>query len=426
MSSVIRGLAMVFLAFLVLATLASTATIGVHAIPTQGKQVVYQEHYKKTEVKYTSLTSPVGTQLLYTVVQAQSSGVARNQSVAMNATTYASTVIGAPRSVVLNVSSNYDEASMGLSVTLQGSGATLLLVGLREDSVTQIVWAGVEQLSGEDKFTGEAYVSDAVNSSLVLGFASEGGVQYLAAPLNQSLSTTLSLPSIPFTLRSQVQLESNLVVALPLRYEAYTEESTWVNASATISSHPAKITVESFLGAEYPAIIWRGNTTTQFSGNSSPGFSVNISRNVYTFYGVNGTLVGYVDTAGLSGTRSFTLAQLNVSTQVEGSSILVVYLENQSSYTLRGETHSYTVIVGGEPVIVTLNSSLSAASTATVQTSHKVYVNATALLLYLNTSKSTLYLLVNPHSNTSAVVTEATPQNVHTTTITVGSNTQTS
>jgi len=88
------------------------AVQGVHAMPTQGKQIVCQEHYKKTETRYTSMSTPLGAQVLYTVIQAERSGAAENTSIQANVTVYASTSISGSRSVELNVSSSYDSQNM--------------------------------------------------------------------------------------------------------------------------------------------------------------------------------------------------------------------------------------------------------------------------------------------------------------------------
>jgi len=399
------------------------AVQGVHAMPTQGKQIVCQEHYKKTETRYTSMSTPLGAQVLYTVIQAERSGAAENTSIQANVTVYASTSISGSRSVELNVSSSYDSQNMQLKVVVLGSNATLVSLEVYQAGVDQIVWSGVEQLNGSLSFTGQAYIARDVEADLELGFASSGGVKYVDVPLNQSLNVTLHLPSVSFIVKSEARVSSTLVVSVPQGYQAYTENSSWVNATAQLNLQVANTSIGLFLGESYPSIAWTGVGVTQFNGGYDGGFGVNVSSRAYAFYGVNGTLVGFVKTTSLQGSHSLQLPQLNVTTQVDASSILVVAAQNQPTLTLQGKTQSYELTVGGRPVLVMVNSSLTVESTASIQMTHEVYVNTTALLVYLNTTKASAYALINPDTNTSTDVVQANPQSAQSTTLTVNSET---
>jgi len=304
-----------------------------------------------------------------------------------------------------------------------GSNATLVSLAVYQAGVDQIVWSGVEQLNGSLSFTGQAYIARDVEADLELGFASSGGVKYVDVPLNQSLNVTLHLPSVSFIVKSEARVSSTLVVSVPQGYHAYTENSSWVNATAQLNLQVANTSIGLFLGESYPSIAWTGVGVTQFNGGYDGGFGVNVSSRAYAFYGVNGTLVGFVKTTSLQGSHSLQLPQLNVTTQVDASSILVVAAQNQPTLTLQGKTQSYELTVGGRPVLVMVNSSLTAESTASIQMTHEVYVNTTALLVYLNTTKASAYALINPDTNTSTDVVQANPQSAQSTTLTVNSET---
>ncbi len=416
-----RTLAALFLAAVVLVPLAVVAQ-SVYGMPTQGKQVVYQEHYRKIETRYTTVKSTLGTQLVYTVVEAQRAGSVSNASVAMNVTNYVSTVIGEPHSVALSVSSTYDAKNMALNATVRGSNATLLMVGLAQAGVTQIAWAGVVQLNGSASFTCQAYSALNESATLELVFASESGLKLLSVPLNQSATVNLSLPAISFAVKSQLVVESTVITSMPVGYEGYSENSSWVNATAEVHAPLANASMNVFFGQTYPSLYWRGSTVALFNGGQLLTLSSNLTVELYGFYGVNGTLAGFIKISSLEGQHSVALSQLNVSTTVDASTLLVVYAQSLKDLGLTGVSHTYEVSVGGQPVVVASNSSLAVESTATVDFTHQVYVNTTAVLLYLNTwSKTGAYVLVNPKVDSASRVQVATPQSVKATTITVGS-----
>jgi len=409
--------------FLAAAIILSVALQGVHAMPTQGKQIAYQEHYKKIETRYTTVSTPLGAQVVYTVIQAERSGVASNTSIQANVTTYTSIGISNPRSVQLNVSSSYDPQNMQLKVGVIGLNATLVSLVVSQAGVDQIVWAGVDQLNGSLNLNGQAYIATGAATDLELGFASSGGISYVNAPINQSLSVDLKLPSVLFTVSSQAHVFFTSTVTMPERYQVYTENSSWVNVTAQVNSQVANASVGLLLGEDYPSITWDSSTVAQFNGGQMGGFAVNLSSRTYAFYGVNATLVGFVKTISLEGSHSVQFPQLNITTQVNATSILVVAAQNQSALTLQGRTQDYVVTLGGTPVLVTVNSSLTLASTASVQMTHSVYINTTALLAYLNTSNASAYVLINPKTGTSTIVTQTNPQSTEATTITVNSET---
>jgi hypothetical protein len=367
----------------------------------------YFMRYDHQEVRYYTITTPLSSAFTYIVIKGEARGTVSNQTLTLTTQTYLAAALSAPpTSVTIDVSSSYLAAQEQLYVSLQGDGGTLLTVSVVQDGVAQIVWAGVQQLSGSFGVNGTAYVNSSQPADIELGFASQQGVIQLSAPLGGSVSISATLPEIGFTLSAQSTTTAYSGLRVPTPYQPYPLNEVWVNGSVAATAPMTGVAVSSFSGANFPSMVWSINGTTGINVKGRV-YSANYSARVSEFFGVNGTPVGYALTSSMFLNHSISTAALTADYQAYGSLIIVARSPTILPQSVSGHVETYKFSVSGKSVVLVVNTSLKAETSAKVDSEHRVYAEGQALLLYVNVSGNNVYLLVNPSRNLSTLVAQA-------------------
>ncbi|MEM0016568.1 MAG: hypothetical protein QXE59_05980, partial [Saccharolobus sp.] len=141
--------------------------------------------------------------------------------------------------------------------------------------------------------------------------------------------------------------------------------------------------------------------------------SIEASFETIEFYGVNGTVLGYVHISALNGTTSIRPGGIQSNTNIEFTELKIVTINGLKP--VHAEFTGY-VYVNGQPVIIEANSEGNVSSTAIVNISHIVSVNKEEAVLVEISINNTAKFIVLTKSNTTANVTIVKPINVSITT----------
>ena len=373
-------------------------------------------------------SSAAGSQILYQVLNVTSSGTAANHTDTLTETNYGGVVAVGSTNVSVSASSNYTAGTDSARVTVSGSGGTLVFVSVVQSGETQLIWAGTMQLSSgtTDVFNGLAYVNGSEPASVVMGFATANGTQDVNATLGTSANSTLSLPKITFSHTSSAKVNAQVNVVIPIRYASLTiDGEAAINASASIATPLLSAGVSEFGNATYPDIVWQGNVSSTISVDSANSPATASARTA-EFFGINGTIVGYVQIANLASNHTLTTGGgLVTKVQAYSSSTLIVWSTAPSSQTgdMTGVA-GIRITIGGQPVVVRIGTSGQVQSSANVQTQRQVTANGSSsyrLVLLNTTSTVRSYFLLGISGNEATRVGAITLAGERQTTITVNS-----
>jgi hypothetical protein len=423
-SKLFAALAIMALIGLLSLSAATTTTTTANA---SSPAASYNERYQRMGVRYVASSSPAGSQILYQVLNVTSSGTAANHTETLTETNYAGVVAAGSTNVSISASSNYTAGTDSAQVTVSGGGGTLVFVSVVQSGETQIIWAGTVQLSPgtPDVFNGLAYVNDSESASVVVGFATANGTRDVNATLGTSANSTLSLPKITFSHTSSAKVNAQVNIIVPIRYASLTinGEAT-INASASIATPLLSAGISEFGNVTYPDLVWQGNVSSTISVDST-SWPATASARTAEFFGINGTLVGYVQIVNLASNHTLTVGGLSTKVQAYSSSTLLVWSTAPSSQTgdMTGVA-GILVTIGGQPVVVRIGTSGQVQSSANVQREHQVTANGSSsyrLVLLNTTSTVRSYFLLGIVGNRATRVSAIVPAGERQTTITVNS-----
>ncbi|WP_390530626.1 hypothetical protein [Sulfurisphaera ohwakuensis] len=369
----------------------------------------YDSVYSSGGVKNFLLNS---NSVLYTVTSVMYNNTISGNNQALHATYNKSVYL-----LTFNSISNYSgKVKVSIytnnSLSLYTNVPNLIRVIVYSAGQSELVWAGVENSS--ITINTLAYVNG--TGTLLLQFAN--GTSIVNVTLGIKTNTTLtkdislSLLSMGFTISSTTSGELSIQTQIPKRYSPLFMSVNY-NGTSWSNESGYMVTEAYFNGSLTPALVWKG-MGYGFAGGLMGGGKLQFSEETIEFYGVNGTVVGYVHMVNVNGTNSFGLGPIKHSANFEFSEIKIV--EIQGATVVHGEFVGKTYVNGNE-IIIVANSHGKVSSTAYVNFTHVVSVNNEAgvlVLIYLN--NSTKFVVVTK-SNVTANVTTVKPENVSNTTV---------
>jgi hypothetical protein len=297
------------------------------------------------------------------------------------------------------------------SVTVTSQIPQLARVLLIEPNVIkEVVWAGFLNTTGT--ISGLAYFNS--SAELILQFlngSTFANVTLTISHKNSQYILSESLPLVKVTLQKTSEASFTLTVssATPERYQKFQFESQGVQAEA-----PYNVTVAYYNGTYVPAMIWEG----EGQGSLSLPFlqaERNVEFTAIEFFGINGSIVAYVENAFSSSYLSHQGFVFNVTLNQVESHIRVVI--NEGVPYAEAKTMSMVNINGNIAVVGITNNGVE--STANVNFYHPVYIVYPASLVYVNVSDSGEYVIIYPN-NSYVSVSVVTPQSVSVSNVTIG------
>lgn len=297
------------------------------------------------------------------------------------------------------------------SVTVTSQIPQLARVLLIEPNVIkEVVWAGFLNTTGT--ISGLAYFNS--SAELILQFLNGSSFANVTLTISHKnsqyiLSESLSLLKVNLQKISEASFTLTVSSATPERYQKFQFESQGVQAEA-----PYNVTVAYYNGTYVPAMIWEG----EGQGSLSLPFlqaERNVEFSAIEFFGINGSIVAYVENAFSSSYLSHQGFIFNVTLNQVESHIRVVI--NEGVPYAEAKTMSMVNINGNIAVVGITNNGVE--STANVNFYHPVYIVYPASLVYVNVSDSGEYVIIYPNSSYVSV-SVVTPQSVSVSNVTIG------
>lgn len=365
-------------------SLAGIIALSVDATPSSNNttlNIMYQRYgsiYINTN--YTGLltnatfTSLIATSALYnTTLSNQTNGATR---ITYNETSY-----------LLEFSDTYKTYSGNISITakpdmeliINSQIPYLIRVIVNSSSHSQLVWSGIT--NGTATIDTHAYINGSGN--VILQFANGTSISQLTfnVKANETVTEHVSVvlrELISTSIQQESQGKITVQFNLPRRYAPVQFNMSYnENTSVTAKSNSVNATIAYFNGTYVPALVWKGEGL----GNIKFGINllnvelssvINANTNFETieFYGVNGTVIGYVHLASINGTAYSSLGVSRHSLNLYMTELKIVTVKGVNS--LQHPQYVGETEIGNNTVVVVANASGQVSSTADVHLSHKV------------------------------------------------------
>ena len=394
----LKGLSLGFLALLALAP-----AIGLLSPVAQANYATAQASFSFYMVSLSGFSGgfkgPTGGQqanvIHYQVVQSNGTrnvtGTNASVTVTSEVYTYALVSVGTE-----TVSGNVNLSLADNELTIESNVPYLSQVVIETAGQEYIAWAGLT--NGTFKAVVPAYVNG--TAEVYLYFLNGSGFYVVNADLNVGSTVVVpikaTLQSLSVSSVSVVSSERTFVVNEPRRYAPL---PFYLEANGTVYSDVEgyKVGKAYWNGTLVPAIMWRGEGV--------------FKHETISFYGVNGTLVGYVSMFFLnasSGLRATGHVVLGPKIIKEMSMLTIVSVNGK---VVKPEFEGETTI-NGEPVVIIVSHKGEVMSTGNITLSHEVYVNGMkGAIVWIEVNGTTKAVVVFK-DNTTATVTVVKPENV--------------
>jgi len=294
------------------------------------------------------------------------------------------------------VSGNVNLSLADNELTIESNVPYLSQVVIETAGQEYIAWAGLT--NGTFKAVVPAYVNG--TAEVYLYFLNGSGFYVVNADLKAGSTVTVpiraTLQSLSVSSVSVVSSERTFVVNEPRRYAPL---PFYLEANGTVYSDEEGYTVVKayWNGTLVPAIVWRGEGV--------------FKHETISFYGVNGTLVGYVSmfflnvSSGLAA-KGFVIFGPKI---VREMSMLTIVKVNGK--VVKPEFEGETMI-NGAPVVIIVGHKGEVMSTGNVTLSHEVYINGMKGAIVWVEVNGTTKAVVVFEDNTTANATVVKPENV--------------
>ncbi len=281
-------------------------------------------------------------------------------------------------------------------LTIESNVSYLSQVVIETAGQEYIAWAGLT--NGTFEATVPAYVNG--TAEVYLYFLNGSGFYVVNADLKAGSTVTVpikaTLQSLSVSSVSVMSSERTFVVNEPRRYAPL---AFYLEANGTVYSDVEgyKAVKAYWNGTLVPAIVWRGEGI--------------FKHETISFYGVNGTLVGYVSMFFLNASLGLMAKGLVVSGPkiVRETSMLTIVSVNGK--VVKPEFEGIAMI-NGAPVVIVVGHKGEVMSTGNVTLSHEVYINGTKGAIVWVEVNGTTKAVVVFKDNTTANATVVKPENV--------------
>jgi len=294
------------------------------------------------------------------------------------------------------VSGNVTLSLADNELTIESNVPYLSQVVIETAGQEYIAWAGFA--NGTFKAVVPAYVNG--TAEVYLYFLNGSGFYVVNADLKAGSTVTVpiraTLQSLSVSSVSVVSSERTFVVNEPRRYAPL---PFYLEANGTVYSDVEgyKVVKAYWNGTLVPAIVWRGEGS--------------FKHETISFYGVNGTLVGYVSMFFLnasSGLMAKGFVVLGPKIVRETSMLTIVKVNGK---VVKPEFEGETMI-NGAPVVIIVGHKGEVMSTGNVTLSHEVYINGKMGAIVWVEVNGTTKAVVVFNDNTTANATVVKPESV--------------
>ncbi len=281
-------------------------------------------------------------------------------------------------------------------LTIESNVPYLSQVVIETAGQEYIAWAGLT--NGTFKAVVPAYVNG--TAKVYLYFLNGSEFYVVNADLKAGSTVTVpikaTLQSLSVSSVSVRSSEKTFVVNEPRRYAPL---AFYLEANGTVYSDVEgyKVVKAYWNGTLVPAIVWRGEGV--------------FKHETISFYGVNGTLVGYVSMFFLNASSG-----LMANGHVVSGPKIVKEISRLTIVSVKGKVvkpeFEGIAMVNGAPVVIIVGHKGEVMSTGNVTLSHEVYINGTkGAIVWVEVNGTTKPVVVFK-DNTTANATVVKPENV--------------
>ncbi|EZQ02170.1 hypothetical protein CM19_10745 [Candidatus Acidianus copahuensis] len=382
----------------------------------------YTIYFSRYDSNLISIKGTTGNLITYSVVSTvfNSSNVHGNEIRSLtNSSMYTFSQSGT-KQVQLNYSISIID---GMFFKVQSS-PQLIRIYLTEGNQTQLIWAGF--LSSAKTVYGYTYI----NNTALITLQYLNGTSLYNVTANVGYNSTVSgslrvvLDQVVISTFSSNSKSQIIVTGTPPRY-ARTEFKEILEGIPINTTGNYNVTIARFNGSLTPAIVWKGETFTKFSSSTIfHGYHMPINNQGFfnftqiAFYGVNGTLAGFVRESSFSSYgKSSSMGMMSLNMEFSKSfSMQEIVIINPGAIKSFEVIHYFTM--NGTPIVIALTSNGDVMTTANVSFEHRVEAGALALIKVNSTSH-----LIAVFKNITVEVNIVKPLNVTNTSIDVNGNT---
>ena len=294
------------------------------------------------------------------------------------------------------------------TITVYTTIPNLIRVVVESANENELVWAGVS--SSNTTINALAYING--TGKVILEFANGNNISNVTLNVKVGSTTTvqksLNLEEITNIKKHMIGATFvNIKNQIPRRYAPLTfnvhEYFTgvfWTNSSNY------NVTMGYFDGVLTPALVWKASSNDR---------GISISAETIEFYGVNGTVLGYVHIASIEGSTSNSIMGISKhKVNIQFSEVKIVTVKGVKPIHPQFIGKAY---VNGQEVIIEANSTGNVTSTAYVNFTHVVDIHhKTGVLVQISINSTSKFVAV-ASDNETANVTTVKPENVSNTTV---------
>lgn len=300
------------------------------------------------------------------------------------------------------------------TITVYSTIPNLIRVVVESANENELVWAGYS--SSNATINALAYING--TGKVILEFANGSSISNVTLNVKvnstETVQQSLNLEEIS-SVKIQAIQEGQISIQnqIPRRYAPFMFNVNY-NGTSWTNSSGYNVTMAYFNGTFTPALVWKGLGVIGVQGPFGGG-GMNISAETIEFYGVNGTVLGYVHIVSVerSMSNSF-MGDSQHKADIQFSEVKIV--------TVKGVKPIHPQFVGkvyvnGQEVIVAGNSTGNVTSTAYVNFTHVVDLHhRTGVLVQISINSTSKFIAV-ASDNETVNVTTVKPENVSNTTV---------
>ena len=281
-------------------------------------------------------------------------------------------------------------------LTIESNVPYLSQVVIETAGQEYIAWAGLT--NGTFKAVVPAYING--TAKVHLYFLNGSGFYVVNADLKAGSTVTVpiraTLQSLSVSSVSVVSSEKTFVFNEPRRYAPL---PFYLEANGTVYSNVEGYAVGKayWNGALVPAIVWRGEGVFR--------------HETISFYGLNGTLIGYVSMFFLNASSGLMAKGLVVFGPKIVREISMLTIVSVNGKVVKPEFEGETMI-NGAPVVIVVGHKGEVMSTGNVTLSHEVYINGKKGAIVWVKVNGTTKAVVVFRDNTAANATVVKPESV--------------
>ncbi|QXJ33871.1 hypothetical protein [Saccharolobus shibatae] len=391
------------------------ATIPISASSTPTIHVYYQRY--DSVYRASGINGPLsGSTVTYTISSATynttlSDGKAFK--VTYNRTVYTLLFASSPEKFegYVNIS-----AYTNNTITIKTDLPNLIRIVIISANETELIWAGFNATD----INAYAYING--TGEVMLQFANGSTIANATLTINKenaSISNKISLYLFPVTsVEAKVSVSGELTATaqIPRRYSPLLVSINYNGTESNATVNGYKVTTAYFNGTLTPALVWKGEGLVPVMSGKG---NIRADFETIEFYGVNGTILGYVHISSIVGNLEMMPVKIGLNYNVAFTELKIVTVSGVKQVHANFMGYTY---INGVPVMIVGNDEGNITSTAIVNISHLVIVHNHKGVLAEITLNSTSKFVVLTEDNTTHNVSVTPPLLVNVTNVHLNGN----